>query len=84
LDHAPKTAPDAAMQAVGLLVQSRLEADISRYSPEVELIVLPAPNPRGVQPTSFEHSAHLIVNGRNAARDPLKNREGSRRLRLAG
>jgi NTE family protein len=84
LDCALKTALDAAIHGVGLLVQSRLEADIARYSPEAELIVLPAPNPRGVQPTSFEHSAHLIVHGRNAAHAALTHRDGPKHLRLAG
>jgi NTE family protein len=84
LAYAPKTALDAAIQGVALLVQSRLEADIARYSRAVELIVLPAPNPRGVQPTSFEHSAHLIVEGRHAAHAALTQRDVATHLRLAG
>ena len=42
--HVPKTALDAAIVGIALLADSRLEADIARYSGEAELIVLPAPN----------------------------------------
>ena len=84
LDSAAKTALDAAIRGVGLLVQSRFEADVARYSRQAELIVLPAPNPRGIQPTSFEHSAHLISAGRSAARAALARPQLDRRLRLAG
>ena len=80
----PKTALDAAIQGVGLLVQSRFEADMARYSAEAELIVLPAPNPRGIQPTSFEHSAHLIAAARNESRAALAVGYLDRHLRLAG
>ena len=39
-----KTALDAAIYAVGLLIDSRLESDICRYSRDVEIVVMPAPN----------------------------------------
>jgi NTE family protein len=83
LDYAPKTALDAGIHGISLLVQSRLEADIARYSADAELIVLPAANPRRVQPRSFEHSAHLIVKGRLAAQAALAHRDLGRHLRLA-
>ena len=81
---AARSALDAALLGVRLLVQSRLEADIARYSSEVELIVLPAPNPHLVQPTNFEHSAKLIRDGHAAARAALTRRNAARQLRLAG
>ena len=58
--------------------------DLARYSPEVELIVLPAPNPCQVQPTSFEHAARLMTDARIATREVLARRGASRHLRLAG
>ena len=83
LDRAPKSALDAAIYGVRLLVDSRLEADIVRYSPEAELIVLPAPNAAGVQPTSFEYSTQLIIDARVAARRALMRQGVGRHLRVA-
>ena len=40
----PTGALDAAIQGLHLLVGCRLEVDVARYSSEVELILLPAPN----------------------------------------
>jgi NTE family protein len=67
----PRTALDAAIYGVGLLVGSRLEADIFRYEREVELIVLPAPNTQHVQPTNFEHSSQLAAEAHAAGQDAL-------------
>jgi NTE family protein len=83
-DYAPRTALDAAIYGLPLLIHSRLESDIARYSPEVELIVLPAPNPGQVQPTSFEHAARLMIDARIAARAVLAGEDAGRHLRLAG
>src|SRR5256884_2913629 len=58
---------DAAIHSVQLLVNSRLEADIARYAPSVELVVLPAPNASRLQPTRFEHSDRLRLRARVAA-----------------
>ena len=77
-----KSALDAAMRGLGLLIDSRLEADIARYGQEAELIVLPAPNTAGVQPTSFEHSARLITEALAAARTALASDTAGRHLRL--
>jgi NTE family protein len=66
--RAPHSALDAAIYGLGLLVDSRLEADIARYRDQAELIVLPAPNLGHVQPTSFEHSSRLIADALAAAR----------------
>jgi NTE family protein len=78
----PQSALDAAMSGLGLLIDGRLQADVARYSREVELIVLPAPNPAGVQPTSFDHSGHLIGQALEAARAHLAHQNNGRHLRL--
>jgi NTE family protein len=62
---------NAAIEGLGLLVGNRLEADIRRYSSEVELIVLPAPNPLEVQPTDFGHAARLTRDAWTASRRRL-------------
>jgi NTE family protein len=66
-----RTALDAAICGIALLVGSRLEADISRYGSDVELIVLPAANSHHVQPTDFEHSSRLTAEAYAASRDAL-------------
>jgi NTE family protein len=67
----PRTALDASIYALGLLVGSRLEADLARYQGQVELIVLPAPNTRLVQPTDFDHSSRLAADAHAASREAL-------------
>jgi NTE family protein len=69
--HSPRTALDAAIYAVSLLVESRLEADIARYRNEVELLVLPAANAQHVQPTDFDHSSRLTSEALAATREML-------------
>ena len=83
LERTPRTALDAAIHGLGLLIGSRLEADIARYSRELELIVLPAPNAAGVQPTGFEHSGALIRDARALAKTALAHDRQRRQLRLA-
>jgi NTE family protein len=68
---APSGALDAAIYGLGLLLDGKLEADVARYSSEAEVVVLPAPNPLQVQPTDFEHSAHLIGQAHAASRARL-------------
>jgi NTE family protein len=68
---APRTALDAAIYGIGLLMGSRLEADIFRYQGDVELIVLPAANTQHVQPTNFERSRQLAAEAHAASRDAL-------------
>jgi hypothetical protein len=70
------------MRGLGLVIDSRLKADIARYSEEAELIVLPAPNASGVQPTSFEHSARLMGEALTAAREFLASERASAHLQL--
>jgi NTE family protein len=84
LGRVPTGALDAAIYGLSLLVDSRLEADIARYSRESELIVLSAPNSGHVQPTSFEHSSRLINEALAAARALLAPRNvAPKHLRLA-
>jgi NTE family protein len=71
LGRAPRGALDTAIYGLGVLVEGRLKADIARYANEAELIILPAPNPRHVQPTDFDHSSHLIGEARAASRTLL-------------
>jgi NTE family protein len=77
-----RSAFDAAIYGLGLLVASRLESDIVRYTRDVELVVLPAPNSAGVQPTCFEHSGALIAEALAGARRQLGTRAGQPHLRL--
>ena len=67
----PRTALDAAIYGISLLVGSRLEADIARYGRDVELIVLPATNSRQVQPTDFDHSLRLTTEAHAATHEVL-------------
>ena len=60
LERPHRGAADAAIHALSLLLDVRLAADIARYAGEVELIVLPAVNARGVQPTDFTQARGLI------------------------
>jgi NTE family protein len=83
-DYAPRSAVDAAICGVRLLIDSRLDADIARYASDAELIVLPAPNPGHVQPTNFEHAARLMIDAHVGARAVLARREVRGRLRLVG
>jgi NTE family protein len=78
----PRSAFDAAIYGLGSVIDARLQSDIARYSGEVELIVLPAANAAGVQPTSFEHSDRLINEAFVAARAELARHTAGRHLRL--
>ena len=78
----PQSALDAAMYALSALVDGRLDADIAQYSQEVQLVLLPAPNPAGIQPTSFDHSGRLIGHALEAARACLASQNAGRHPRL--
>jgi hypothetical protein len=71
------------MYGLRVLVHGRLEADVARYSHQVELIVLPAPNATDVQPTDFEHSSRLIGGAHAAARAYLTTSAHSIRAQAA-
>src|SRR3954452_16867078 len=74
IDRPPAGAIDAAIHALTLLVDARFAADLARYTREVELIVLPAPNPRCVQPTDFDHASRLTADALTACREALAAR----------
>jgi NTE family protein len=80
-ERPPQSALDIALHGLGLL-EDRLEADIARYSRDVELVILPAANRAGVQPTSFDHAERLINEALIAARAQLARPNGGRHLRL--
>jgi NTE family protein len=80
VEHLRRGALDAAVHAVELLAASRLQSDLIRYSQCAELIVLPAPNPAGVQPTNFGHAARLMSGSRAAAHAVLSQQLGGRHL----
>lgn len=71
VDRSPAGAIDAAIHALTLLVDARFTADLARYANQVELIVLPAPNPHRVQPTDFEHASRLTAGALAACREAL-------------
>ena len=68
----PRTALDAAIYGLGLLIDNRFAADVERYSTQAELIVLPATNPLQVQPSDFDHCARLIAGALAASRAMLE------------
>jgi NTE family protein len=70
----PTGAIDAAIHALTLVVDARFAADLARYADEVELVVLPAPNSRRVQPTDFEHASRLAGEALAACRKLLSAR----------
>ncbi|HWE09209.1 MAG TPA: patatin-like phospholipase family protein [Solirubrobacteraceae bacterium] len=75
LEYAPRGALDVAIYGVSLLLDGRLKNDIAQYAGQAELIVLPAPNPRQVQPTNFDHSSQLIGEAHAATRALLDQRD---------
>jgi NTE family protein len=81
-ERPPQSALDTALHGLGLLPEGRLQADIARYSRDVELVVLPAANRAGVQPTSFDRADRLINEALIAARAQLARHNGGRHLRL--
>jgi hypothetical protein len=60
-----------------------LEADIARYAPEAQLIVLAARNTAGVRPTSIDHATRLTIDARIAAPTTLARRRVGGHLRVA-
>jgi NTE family protein len=83
LGHAPGGALDAAIHALSLLIDRRLEADLERFASAAELIVLPAENSMNVQPASFEHASRLIGEALAAARTHLAPQTTRTHLLLA-
>jgi hypothetical protein len=61
LPRPPRGALAAAVHAVTVLTNIRLQGDLARYAPSAELIVLPAVNPGHIPPTDFGHVGQLIT-----------------------
>jgi NTE family protein len=80
--HVSAGALDAAIHGLHLLVRDRLEADLTRYAADVELILLPTPDDWRVAPTSFKEAERLIAHGRAAARTVLQRSPRVAHLRL--
>jgi NTE family protein len=60
LTKRPRSALGMAMQAINLLIQQRLIADVARYQDQVDLRVLPPLCPVTVSPIDFSQTAQLI------------------------
>ena len=71
LPRPPRAAVAAAVHAITLLTNARLQDDLARYTPAAELIVLPALNPQHIPPTDFGHAGQLITQALAAAREAL-------------
>ena len=71
LPRPPRGALAAAVHAVTVLTNIRLQGDLARYAPSAELIVLPAVNPGHIPPTDFGHAGQLITWALAAARTTL-------------
>jgi NTE family protein len=72
----PRGALGTAIDGLCQLSDGRLQFDLVRYSNDVELIVLPAPNVHEVQPTDFSESKRLVTETLRAARAFLAHGEG--------
>jgi NTE family protein len=81
-ERPPQRALDTAMDGLRPLIEGRLQADIARYSRDVELVILPAANRAGVQPSNFDRADRLINEALIAARAQLARTIGGRHLRL--
>jgi NTE family protein len=75
LPRPPRSPLTAGLHAVTLLANGRLQSDLARYAPAVELIVLPVVNPRHVGPGDFAHGSQLISKALYAARTALAARD---------
>jgi hypothetical protein len=71
LPRPPRAALAAAVHAVTVLTNARLQSDLARYAQSAELIVLPAANPGHIPPTGFAHADQLITRALAAVRTAL-------------
>lgn len=76
----PRGALDAAVNAISLLINRRLQDDVTRYQHVAEITVLQPVNEERVQATDFTRAAELIEATREAARDTLDELEERQRL----
>jgi NTE family protein len=79
LEQAPTSALGMALNALSVLTQSRLTADVERHRERVKLIVMPPPCPLAVQPIDFSHADQLIERSLSDARRFLSNGGARRR-----
>jgi NTE family protein len=79
LEEPPHGVLPMLLYASGLLVGSRLIADVATIPAGVEVVVLPPPCPLTVQPIDFGHADLLIDQAREDARRYLNTRERRRR-----
>lgn len=70
-----RDALDAALHGLRLLAHSRMKADLERLSGQADLIVLPAENRLGIQPSDFGHARALIADALGASRRMLDLRD---------
>jgi len=78
LHGAPSSALGMALQAITLLVQQRLAADVAHYRDDVDLRVLPALCPLAVSPVDFSHTGELIDRAHASAARWLDSADHSR------
>ena len=78
LDVAPHGTLGMALQAMSLLLQQRLAADIEALRGDSRLIVLPPACPVALQPTDFSHADELIERAYLEAANTLDARGDSR------
>jgi NTE family protein len=74
LPRPPRSPLTAGLHAITLLANGRLQHDIGRYAPAVELIVLPVVNPQHIGPGDFAHGSQLIAQALYATRAALATR----------
>lgn len=67
LPHPPRSPVGAAIQAISLLTQQRLVADIERYAGRRDVLVVPTPCPLTISPIDFDHARTLIALGHEQA-----------------
>lgn len=69
----PISAVSLALHALTLSIQQRLIADVERYEPHIQLVVVPPLCPLDVSPADFSRSMELIGRARRATRRWLRN-----------
>jgi NTE family protein len=67
LHEKPTNALGMAIQALGRLVEQRLEHEIAMYSRTAEIFTVPAIEPLAVSPADFSHAEELIERGHASA-----------------
>jgi NTE family protein len=83
LHQQPTNALGMALQALGRLVEQRLEHEIAIYRRTAEIFTVPAIEPLAVSPADFSHTGELIELGRNAAVRLLDSDGRPRRVPVA-